>query len=72
MGLSDNVLPALKERLGLRGAGRVGISGLAVLESGLTVTPTLGAGNAGLATRPNLIAPVTNPGAGKTNLGHPS
>ncbi len=47
-----------------------GSSGLAVLESGLAVTPTLGVGNAGLATRPNLIAPVTHPGDGKTNLGH--
>lgn len=32
---------------------------------------TLGVGSAGLATRPNLIAPVTHPGDGKTNLpGH--
>ena len=49
-----------------------GSSGLAVLESGLAVTPTLGVGNAGLATRPNLIASVTHPGDGKTNLGHQS
>lgn len=47
-------------------------SGLAVLESGLGVTPSLSVGNAGLATRPNQIAPVTHPGDGKTNLGHPS
>ena len=49
-----------------------GISGLAVIESGLAITPTLGVGNAGLATRPNQIAPVTHPGDGKTNLGHAS
>lgn len=62
---SNNML----EREALAGWG---ISGLAVLESGLAVTPTLGVGNAGLATRPNLIAPVTHPGDGKTNLGHQS
>jgi hypothetical protein len=49
-----------------------GISGLAVIESGLAITPTLGVGNAGLATRPNQIATVTHPGDGKTNLGHAS
>jgi hypothetical protein len=47
-------------------------SGLAVLESGLNVTPALSVGNAGLATRPNQIAAVTHPGDGKTNLGHQS
>jgi Carboxypeptidase regulatory-like domain len=47
-------------------------SGLAVLESGLAVTPQLSVGNAGLATRPNMIAAVTHPGDGKTNLGHQS
>jgi hypothetical protein len=47
-------------------------SGLAVLESGLNVTPALSVGNAGLATRPNQIAAVTHPGDGKTNLGHAS
>ncbi|MGA7341953.1 MAG: carboxypeptidase regulatory-like domain-containing protein [Terracidiphilus sp.] len=47
-------------------------SGLAVLESGLNVTPSLSVGNAGLATRPNQIAAVTHPGDGKTNLGHVS
>lgn len=49
-----------------------GTSGLAVLESGLAISPALGVSNQGLATRPNLIAPVTHPGDGKTNLGHAS
>lgn len=49
-----------------------GTSGLAVLESGLAVTPQLAVGNAGLATRPNQVASVTHPGDGKTNLGHSS
>ena len=43
-----------------------GTSGLAVLESGLAIYPSLGVGNAGLAARPNLIAPVTHPGDGKS------
>jgi Carboxypeptidase regulatory-like domain len=47
-----------------------GLSGLAVLESGLAIYPALGTGNAGLASHPNEIAPVTHPGDGKTNLGH--
>lgn len=47
-------------------------SGLAVLESGLALVPTLAVGNAGLSTRPNMIARVTHPGDGKTNLGHAS
>ena len=47
-------------------------AGLAVLESGLTITPALAVGNAGLATRPNQIASVAHPGDGKTNLGHSS
>jgi hypothetical protein len=47
-----------------------GTSGLAVIESGLAIYPSLGAGNAGLASRPNQIAPVTHPGDGKYNLGH--
>ena len=50
-----------------------GTSGLAVLESGLAISPALGVGNAGLATRPNQIASVTHPGDGKTFLtGHQS
>jgi Carboxypeptidase regulatory-like domain len=49
-----------------------GTSGLAVLESGLAISPALAVGNAGLATRPNQIAGVSHPGDGKTNLGHPS
>ena len=49
-----------------------GFSGLAVLESGLALTPALAVGNAGLATRPNQIAGVTHPGDGKVNLGHAS
>jgi hypothetical protein len=49
-----------------------GTSGLAVIESGLAVTPQLAVGNAGLATRPNQIAAVSHPGDGKTNLGHSS
>jgi hypothetical protein len=49
-----------------------GTSGLAVLESGLAINPSLGVGNAGLANRPNQIAAVTHPSDGKTNLGHQS
>lgn len=50
-----------------------GTSGLAVLESGLAISPQLSFGNAGLATRPNQIATVTHPGDGKTQLsGHSS
>jgi hypothetical protein len=45
-----------------------GSSGLAVVESGLAVTPSLSVGSQGLAARPNLIAPVTHPGDGKTNI----
>jgi hypothetical protein len=45
-----------------------GSSGLAVIESGLAVTPSLSVGGQGLATRPNLVAPVTHPGDGKTNI----
>ena len=47
-------------------------AGLAVLESGLAITPALSVGNAGLAVRPNLAAAVTHPGDGKSNLGHSS
>lgn len=46
--------------------------GLAVLESGLALTPALAISNAGLATRPNQITGISHPGDGKTNLGHPS
>ena len=50
-----------------------GTSGLAVIESGLAISPQLSVGNAGLATRPNMIARVTHPGDGKTFLpGHAS
>lgn len=49
-----------------------GTSGLAVIESGLAISPGIGVGNAGLATRPNQVAAVTHPGDGKTNLGHAS
>jgi hypothetical protein len=45
-----------------------GSSGLAVIESGLAVTPSLSVGSQGLASRPNLIAKVTHPGNGKTNI----
>lgn len=48
-----------------------GTSGLAVLESGLAVYPSLSVSNTGLASRPNQIAKVTHPGDGKTQLpGH--
>ena len=47
-------------------------AGLAVLESGLTVTPQLAVSDAGLATRPNQIAQLSHPGDGKVNLGHQS
>lgn len=46
-----------------------GTSGIAVLESGLAVTPALSLSTSGLASRANLIAPVGNPGNGKTQLG---
>lgn len=50
-----------------------GTSGLAVLESGLGITPQLAVSNAGLATRPNMISKVTHPGDGKVFLpGHSS
>lgn len=50
-----------------------GYSGLAVIESGLAISPQLAVGNAGLATRPNQIAAFTHPGDGKTFLpGHSS
>jgi len=39
-------------------AGGWSFSGLSVMESGFALTPTLSAPFAGLATRPNLIAPV--------------
>jgi hypothetical protein len=47
-------------------------SGLAVLESGFALTPTLSISDAGLAARPNMIAQVSHPGDGKVNLGHSS
>ena len=43
-------------------AGGWTFSGLAVLESGFALTLTLSSPNAGLATRPNLIAPVRTTG----------
>lgn len=46
-----------------------GTSGLFVLESGLAVTPSLSVGSQGLATRANLIGPITHPGNGKTQIG---
>jgi len=49
-----------------------GTSGLAVLESGLAVTPALSVSYSGEATHPNQIAKVTHPGDGKVRLGHAS
>jgi hypothetical protein len=34
-------------------------SGLAIIENGFALTPTLGTANAGLATRPNIVGPIT-------------
>ncbi|WP_162173503.1 TonB-dependent receptor [Pseudacidobacterium ailaaui] len=42
-----------------------GTSGLAVLESGFAITPSLGTAGTGLATRPNLVGKITHPGSGK-------
>lgn len=33
-------------------------SGLAIIENGFALTPTLGTANAGLATRPNIVGPI--------------
>jgi hypothetical protein len=49
-----------------------GTSGLAAIESGLAVTPSLSISSTGLASRPNLINKITHPGDGKGSLGHSS
>jgi len=47
-----------------------GTSGLATIESGFTTPVSLSSPNAGLANRPNQVAPlVRNPGSGKKALG---
>lgn len=44
-------------------------SGLAVAESGFALTPALSVSDGGLATRPNLVGPITSAGSGKPGTG---
>lgn len=48
------------------------LSGLATIESGYALTPSDTFGTAGLATRPNQLAPIQTRGSGKVGIGEPN